>query len=697
MAHVVHVKAVKDGSIGCLNVKNYLLSLYIKTQNFGYAHKLFDEIPDRDVRSWTILISGLARAGWFGMVVGHFRTMQEEGVRANEFTLSSVLRSCSGAKELRTGKGIHGWIVRNEIDLDATLANALLDVYVKCGEFRYAERLFETGRERDTVAWNILIDGHIRIGDVEKSVALFHRLPFKDVASWNTVISGLMRNSHSENALKLLYEMVESGSSLSEFTFSTGLVLASTLVLLELGRQIHCRVLRLGIHDERFIRTSLVDFYCKCGKMDKALLIFREMPLDHSNSTHDGSTTEKVTWSSLITGYVQNDDYEGALRTFISMVREHIGIDRFTITTIASMCSKAGTLTLGQMIHALIEKIGHKLDSPLASSLVDMYSKCGNLEDARKIFKQAISPNVVLWSSMISACAWHGQGHGAISLFQDMIKKGIKPNEISFTVVLTACSHTGLVEEGCKYFQLMKEVYHIKPEIEHFACMVDLYGRVGHLDEAREFIDKHGISHLSLIRKSFLSSCRLHNNIEMARWATQNLESLDDGSHVLVANTLTMHHKWEEAAKVRRLMKERGVNKLPGQSWIQLKNQVHAFVAGDRSHPHGAEIYSYLDKLIGRLKEIGYSPAAEVVLQDIEEEDCELFLGYHSEKLAIAYGIISTPPGTPVRVMKNLRVCVDCHEFFKLTSQLLGREIVVRDIRRFHHFTNGSCSCGDYW
>lgn len=301
---------------------------------------------------------------------------------------------------------------------------------------------------------------------------------------------------------------------------------------------------------------------------------------------------------------------------------------------------------------------------------------------------------------MVSACALHGQGREAIHIFELMIKEGIKPNEISFTVVLTACSHAGLLEEGCNYFRLMKEVYHIEPGVEHFTCMVDLYGRAGRLDEAKAFIHRNHISNQSLVLKSLLSSSRLHKNIEMGKWVSEkllHLESLDAGSHVLFSSMCANSHRWDEAAKVRRLMRQRGINKIPGQSWIQLKNQVHTFVMGDRSHPREAEIYSYLDELIGRLKEIGYSSTVDQVTQDVEEEQGELFLGYHSEKLALAYGIISMPTGTPIRIMKNLRVCTDCHNFINYTSQLLGREIIVRDTLRFHHFKHGSCSCGDYW
>ncbi|KAF3452456.1 hypothetical protein FNV43_RR02889 [Rhamnella rubrinervis] len=679
-AYTLHAQVVKNGTFQCLSVANYLLSCYLKSEYLDYAYKLFDEIPDRDVRSWTILISSLARNGNLRMVMELFREMQMEGVFPNQFTLSAILKCCSSASELHLAKGMHGWILINGIDLDIVLENSILDVYVKSGAFHYAEKLFEAMEKRDTVRWNIMISAYLRIGSMKKSLDLFRRMPLKDVASWNAIIDGLMRNGYERTALELLYEMVKVGPAFNKVTFSVALILASSLLHLELGRQIHGVVLRMGIHNEGFIRSSLIEMYSKCGKTQKALLIFRKEPLVYLRTlnttfTSDESMTEIVSWSSLISGYVRNHEYEDALQTFIYMIRDHIWVDKFTVTSIASACANIGTIRLGQQIHAYTQKIGHSIDVHLASTLTDMYSKCGSLTDAWMIFEQIANPNVVLWTSMISGCALHGQGEKAVELFELMMKEGTKPNEVSFLTVLNACSHAGLLGEGEKYFKLMKEVYGFKPTVDHFTCMVDLFGRAGRLNETKEFIHKNDISHLSSVWKSFLSSCRIHKNIEMGKWVSEkllHLEPFDEGSYVLLSNMCSTEHRWDEAAKLRSLMQQKGVNKPPGQSWIELKNQVHTFFMGDRSHPQIMEIYSYLDELIGRLKEIGYSADVKQIMQDVEEEQGEVILGYHSEKLAIAYGIISTASGTPIRIMKNLRVCTDCHNFVKYTSQLLG-------------------------
>ncbi|KAL5769681.1 hypothetical protein ACOSP7_013835 [Xanthoceras sorbifolium] len=699
----LHANLIKNGSLlQNLQVGNRLLNLYVVYLNFNCAHKLFDEMLDRDVRTWTVLLSGSARVGSFSEALDCFRRMQNECVLPNKFTLSCVLKCCSGLYELRMGKGVHGWIVTSGIGLDVALENSILDLYVKCEAFDYAKKLFELMEDRDSVSWNIMVGAYLQIGEVERSLDLFERLPEKGVVSWNTIVDGLMKNGLQGTALELLYRMISSGHVFNKVTFCIAFNLASSLSNVELGRQIHGLVLTFGVQDDRFIRNSLIDMYCKCGEMEKAHVLFRKISGEflRMRNSKISCEAEIVSWSSMISGYVRNGEYEDAFKTFSSMVREQVWVSKFSLTSIVSACANAGILELGRQMHAYITKVGHKVDAHLSSSLIDMYAKCGSLDDAWIIFKQTDNPNVVQWTSMISGCALHGQGREAVRLFEYMMKKGVTPNEVTFIGVLTACSHAGMLEEGCDYFRLMEEAYGIMPRFEHFACMVDLYGRAGRLNEAKEFIYNNRLSHLSAVWRSLLSSCRLHKDFSTGKWVSEKLlqlEPFESGPYILLSNMFAAERKWEEAAKIRSLMQQRGVRKHPGQSWIQLKDLVHTFVAGDRSHPQVTEIYSYLDKLIGRLKEIGYSSDVEMVMQDVEEEQGEVLLGHHSEKLALVYGIISTPCGMPIRIMKNLRVCTDCHTFIKCTSQLLGREVIVRDIRRFHHFKHGRCSCGDYW
>ncbi|XP_057471337.1 pentatricopeptide repeat-containing protein At2g22070-like [Actinidia eriantha] len=573
---IVHAEVIKNGSLHHLHVGSYILSLYVKSLLLGHAQKLFDEIPQRDVRTWTIMISGFARNGFSRMAVDTFSKMLEQGVVPNGFTFSSILKCCSSLNELLMGKAIHGWILRCGIDLDVALSNSIIDLYVKCRVFDYAEGLFESMDDKDTVSWNIMIGAYLQTRDMEKSLDLFRRLLFKDVATWNTIIDGHVRNGFERIALDLLYEMVEIGPMFNEVTFSIALVLAASLSALEIGRQIHGRILRIGINNDGFIRNSLIDLYCKCGQMEKASAVFEILALDSTRTRHPNiyfneSVAGSVSWSSMVTGYIQNGRLEVALKLFNTMVYERIKVDIFTLTSIISACGNAGLLALGQQIHAHILKIGHKTDAFLSSSMIDMYAKCARLDDAWSIFRLTDVQNIVLWTSMISSYASHGQGNKAIWLFELMLSEGIRPNEVTFVGVLAACSHAGLLKEGCKYFMLMQEIYGIKPSVYHFTCMVDLFGRAGHLNMIKDFIYKNGISHLSAVWKAFLSSCEVHKNIEMARWVSEKLlelEPFESGPYILLSNTCATNHRWEEVAKLRALMKQRGVRKNPGQSWI---------------------------------------------------------------------------------------------------------------------------------
>ncbi|XP_057435755.1 putative pentatricopeptide repeat-containing protein At3g23330 [Lotus japonicus] len=693
----LHAQYLKNGSLQTLNSANYILNLYVKSSNLDHAHKLFDEIPHRDTQTWTVLISGFARAGSSEMVFSLFREMQAKGACPNQYTLSSVFKCCSAEKNLQLGKGVHAWMLRNGVDADVVLVNSILDLYLKCKAFEYAERLFELTGEGDVVTWNIMIRAYLGAGDVEKSLDMFRNLPSKDVVSWNTIIDGLIRCGYERRALELLFCMVENGTEFSEVTFSIALILASSLSLVELGKQLHGRVITLALNGDNFINSSLVEMYCKCGRTDKASVILKDVPL---NLLRTGNSGGIVPWNSMVSGYVWNGKYEDCLKTFRSMVHELAIVDIRTVTTVISACANAGLLEFGRQMHAYIQKIGHRIDAYVGSSLIHMYSKSGSLDDAWVIFRQINEPNVFLWTSMISGCALHGKGKQASSLFEGMLNQGIVPNEVTFLGVINACSHVGLLEEGSTYFRMMKDVYCINPGVEHCTSMVDLYGRAGCLIETKNFIFENGISHLTSVWKSFLSSCRLHKNIEMGKWVSEMLLQVapsDPEAYILLSNMCTSNHRWDEAAMVRSLMHQRGVKKQPGQSWIQLKDQTHTFVMGDRSHQQDKEIYSYLDTLVGRLKEIGYSSDVNPVTQDVEDEQGEVLISHHSEKLALVFGIINTANRTPIRIMKNLRICTDCHNFIKYASQLLERDIIVRDSHRFHHFKYGSCSCGDYW
>ncbi|KAL6897406.1 hypothetical protein ACP4OV_007102 [Aristida adscensionis] len=668
-------------------------SPWVKARDFHDARRGFDETPKRTLPAWTAAIARCARDGKHADGLRTFADMLKEGVAApNAFVLAGVVRCCAGLRDVESGRRIHGWMLRNGVHLDLVLWNSVVDMYAKCGDFERSKRAFGAMAEKNAVSWNIVISACLQNDDVIGAMQLFDESPLRDTSTWNTIISGLMRKGCAIEALDCLRKMARAGLAFSNYTYSTAFSLAGMLSMLDLGQQLHGRVVMAALEGDPFVRCSLMDMYCKCGAVEVALLIFDRSPCLKGD--------EKFAWSTIVAGCVQNGREEEALEFFRRMLRDGVPADQFIITSVVAACANAGMVEQGRQVHGFVEKLGHRLDAPLASAIIDMYSKCGSLEDARRIFDKAQAKNVALWTSMMCSYASYGQGRMAIELFNKMKLEKITPNEITFVAVLSACSHSGLVGEGGCYFRLMQEEYGIVPSTEHYNCMVDLYGRAGLLEKAKDFIEEHNINNEAIVWKTLLSTCRLHKQIEYAKLASAKLvqlEKCDAGSYVLMSNMYATNSKWIDTFKLRSSMRERRVRKQPGLSWIHLKNTVHTFVAGDMSHPKSTQIYAYLEKLMERLKEMGYTSRVDLVVHDVEEEQRETTMKFHSEKLAIAFGIISTPTGMPLRIFKNLRVCEDCHEAIKFISQATDREIVVRDLYRFHHFKDGRCSCEDFW
>lgn len=308
--------------------------------------------------------------------------------------------------------------------------------------------------------------------------------------------------------------------------------------------------------------------------------------------------------------------------------------------------------------------------------------------------------NVVSWTSMVTGFAKHGFAAKALETFHNMLEAGVRPNEITYIAVLSACSHVGLISEGWKHFKSMNVEHGIVPRMEHYACMVDLLGRSGCLEEAMEFINSMPFKADALVLRTFLGACRVHGNIDLGKHAAKMIlaqDPNDPAAHILLSNLYASTGQWDEVAEIRKNMKERNLTKEAGCSWIEVENKVHKFYMGDTSHSEVVEISDELDQLALEIKELGYVPNTDFVLHDVEEEQKEQYLFQHSEKIAVAFGFISTSKSKPIRVFKNLRVCGDCHTAFKYFSIARGREIVVRDSNRFHHFKDGKCSCNDYW
>ncbi|CBI39775.3 unnamed protein product, partial [Vitis vinifera] len=425
--------------------------------------------------------------------------------------------------------------------------------------------------------------------------------------------------------------------------------------------------------------------------------------LDLSNGRILHGVVEKVgfrSWTSMIAGYVQCGKAKEAIHLFAKMEEAGVKCNEVTVVAVLAACADLGALDLGMRIHEYSNRHGFKRNVRISNTLIDMYVKCGCLEEACKVFEEMEERTVVSWSAMIGGLAMHGRAEEALRLFSDMSQVGIEPNGVTFIGLLHACSHMGLISEGRRFFASMTRDYGIIPQIEHYGCMVDLLSRAGLLHEAHEFILNMPMKPNGVVWGALLGACRVHKNVEMAEEAIKHLLELDplnDGYYVVLSNIYAEAGRWEDTARVRKFMKDRQVKKTPGWSSITVDGVVHEFVAGEESHPDTEQIFQRWEELLEEMRLKGYVPNTSVVLLDIEEGEKVKFVSRHSEKLALVFGLMNTPAETPIRIMKNLRICEDCHSAFKLISAIVNREIVVRDRNRFHCFNDNSCSCRDYW
>lgn len=462
----------------------------------------------------------------------------------------------------------------------------------------------------------------------------------------------------------------------------------------------------------------MVDMYCnKMGDVKMARKMFDEMPkrdtiswnvmisgyarVRDCNSARElfdeMPKSDVLSWNCLISCYVQNGFFSEALELFRKMQRfEEVRPNKITVTAVLPACGHLGALDLGRWIHGYIKRHFITSDLQMSTALVDMYGRCGCIEDAQKVFEEARRKDTFLCSTMIEALSMHGMADEVFTIFNYMRIEGIKPNDITMVGLLKACAHQGLVEEGLRWFNTMEEELGLSPKLEHYGCIVDLIGRAGKLNDAHKLILNMPMQPSPVLWSSLLNACRIHGDVELAEKAGRHLIELEPdccGNYVLLSNIYSTKRQQKDAESMWHLMKEKGIVKKPGCSSVEVRNQIHEFFAGDRNHPQCREIYEILYKIAKRQ---GYKPWRSSEKGGGGRRHKHGLL-HHSEKLALAFALINTEEGTTIRIIKNLRICEDCHMFLKSASKCYGRKVIVRDCHRFHHFVDGSCSCSDYW
>ncbi|KDP44589.1 hypothetical protein JCGZ_22171 [Jatropha curcas] len=557
----LHGYSVKTDFVNSVFVGSALLDMYMKIGKIEKGCEIFHDMPVRNVVSWTAIITGLVHAGYSNEGLVYFSEMWRSNVVCDSYTYAIALKACANSGDLNHGREIHCQTLKRSLEGSSFVANTLATMYNKCGKLDYGSRLFEN-------------------------------MTIRNVVSWTMIITTYTQTGQEENALRAFIRMKEIGVSPNEFTFAAIISNCANLGRIAWGEQLHAHTLCLGLVGYLSVANSIMIMYSKCGQLTAASMVFQEL-----------TRRDVVSWSTIIAGYSQGGYAIEAFEYLLQMIREGPKPNEFTIASVLSVCGNMAILEQGKQLHAHALHVGLEQTVMVQSGLINMYSKCGSIQEASKIFDEAESDDIVSWTSMINGYAEHGFSQDAIDLFEKIPPIGLRPDPVTFIGVLTACSHAGLVDLGFHYFNSMTNKYQIYPSKQHYGIMIDLLCRAGRLSEAESMIKSMPFQQDDVVWSTLLRACRIHGDVDCGMHTAEKILELDPNcavTHITMANLYAAKGRWKEAANARKLMRLKGIIKDPGWSWIKVKDRVTAFVSRDQSHPQGEDIYKMLDLLASK-------------------------------------------------------------------------------------------------
>ncbi|XP_021895947.1 putative pentatricopeptide repeat-containing protein At3g15930 [Carica papaya] len=619
----IHCQTIKAG----LLLRNNIIALCctMPTGDMSYACQVFDTIPEPSVFIWNTMIKGFSRIrGAYNGVLAYIN-MLRRNVKPDTYTFPFLFKGFSPNLALCIGKELHCHVVKFGLESSVSVQNGLIHMYSLCGLMGMARAIFYMTYQEDVFTWNLMLSGYNKMKQYDETIRLFGEM--------------------EKNAVKP-----------SSVTLVLVLSACSKLKDLCIGQKVHDYVKNCGVEPSLILENALIDTYAACGEMDLALDIFQGMKtrdviswttivtgcvnawkIDLARNYFDQMPErDSVSWTAMIHGYIRMSCFKEALTLFREMQASNIEPNEFIMVSVLTACAHLGALEIGEWVRAYIEKKKVKNDVFVGNALIDMYFKCGSIERAWRTFNQMSHKDKFTWTAMVVGLAINGHAEEAIDMFLQMLEASIEPDEVTYVGVLSACTHAGLVDEGRKFFSTMISEHKIEPNVTHYGCMVDLLGRAGQLKEAHEIINNMTMQPNTIVWGTLLGACRVHKRPELAELAAQKILELDPDNgavYVLLCNIYGACNKWENLHKIRKLMMDRGVKKIPGCSLIEMNGVVHEFVAGDQSHPDSEEIYTKLEEMARDLKLAGYSPDISEVFIDLEEEDKESRLYLHSEKI----------------------------------------------------------------
>ena len=540
-----------DVCVGCA-----LMDLFAKgSGELNCAREVFDRMPEKNSVAWTLMITRYSQLGRPRDAIELFVDMVASGYVPDRFTFSSVVSTCAELELLSLGQQLHSQVVKYGLALDVCVGCSLVDMYAKCaadGSMVHSRKVFDLLPKRNVMSWTAIITGYVQSG-------------------WN-----------DKEAIDLYCGMVEDQVLPNHFTFSSLLKACANLSDPAAGEQIYAHAVKLGLATVNCVGNSLISLYSCTGRMEDARKAF-DILVDKN----------LVSYNTIVNGYAKGLDSNEALELFNRVEDIGVGADAFTFASLLSGAASIGAAEKGEQIHARLLKIGLGSNQCISNALISMYSRCGNIEAASQVFAKMEDRNVISWTSIITGLAKHGFAALAVENFQEMLEAGIKPNEVTYIAVLSACSHVGMINEGWMHFHSMYKKHRISPRMEHYACMADLLGRSGYLEEALKFINSMPFTADALVWRTLLSACHVHGATELGKHAAEMIirqEPNDPAAHILLSNLYASAGQWDDVVKIRKSMKERNLVKEAGCSWIEAENMVHTFHVGDTSHPRAREI-----------------------------------------------------------------------------------------------------------
>ncbi|KAI0523592.1 hypothetical protein KFK09_005988 [Dendrobium nobile] len=670
-------------------VSNHLVLLYSRCRQLSLARQMFDEIPHPNIFSYNTLLAAYVHESQTHLATVFFSRIPNPDL----VSFNTLLCAYAAASRTTDAIALFSQMRHFDCDMDGFTLSAVLSSLLHSGAQQFHTIAITTGLYAYISVSNALICCYSRIGVLVDAEQVFHEIPVidRDAVSWNCMIVAYGQHRKGPKALSLFQEMIRRGVDVDMYTLASVLTAFTTVKDLPGGMQFHSFLIKSAFEKNPHVGSGLIDLYSKCCRVLQAKQVFEEV-----------DEPDLILWNTMISGFSLNDEYlEEALLFFQSLQRAGFRPDDCSFVCAISACSNLSSPSQGQQLHSLAMKSDFPTNLvSVNNALISMYSKCGNLKEADKLFVRMPERNSVSYNSIIAAYAQHGLGCDALELFKEMLDSKNEPTSITFISVLSACAHTGQVDEGRRYFNSMKKDHNFDPSEEHYSCMINLLSRAGKFAEVDQLIKTMPFDPGVIGWAALLGGCRTHGNLELGARAAEKLLELDPSNasaYVMLANMYASSGNWEEMANSRRLMRDRGVRKKPGCSWIEIGKRIHVFAADDVSHSRIKDVYEFLEEISDKMKLAGYVPDVKWSLVRDDVREGEVRLAHHSEKLAVAFGLISTANGAPILVMKNLRICGDCHNAIKYISRIAGREITVRDAHRFHCFRDGHCSCGDYW